>query len=359
MSSATFDRATRRYRGAKQAAVDALSLTIGDGELTVIVGPTGCGRSTALRMLAGWEPLDGGRILIGNRDVDATDRDVAMVFQSYALYAQLSVGANMGLALKFTGVDKNTLEKRVKDAATILDLTDDLARKPRDLTADQRQRVMMGRAIVRRPRVLCMDEPLCALDEELRAATQARIALLQRRLGVTTVYAAQNQLEAMSLGDRVAVLKDGRLLQVDEPRLLYDRPSHVFVAGFIGSPAMNLVTAPVGSSGGLKIGAWAVSLPDEARARLAGSKVTLGVRPEGFRLVGAGDGFPVLVDSVQRLGRHTFLYGSLQGIARQPLTLTVQVDPGQPPKTGEVVHLSAAAHHLHYFDGASGLRLTA
>ncbi len=243
MASITFDQATRRYPGASHPAVDALSLDIADGEFLVLVGPSGCGKSTSLRMLAGLEEVDSGAIRIGDRDVThipPKDRDIAMVFQNYALYPHMSVADNMGFALKIAGMDKREIRRRVEEAATILDLTDYLARKPKALSGGQRQRVAMGRAIVRQPQCFLMDEPLSNLDAKLRVQTRTQIASLQRRLGTTTVYVTHDQVEAMTMGDRVALLKDGLLQQVDTPRNLYDRPANTFVAGFIGSPAMNI-----------------------------------------------------------------------------------------------------------------------
>src|SRR3954462_2810263 len=243
MASVQYDAATRLYPGTSKAAVDELNLSITDGELLVLVGPSGSGKSTALRMLAGLEPLDAGHILIGGNDVSAgrpRDRGIAMVFQNYALYPQLDVGANMGFALKQQGIPKEERLKRVRDVAKLLDLEPYLDRKPRNLSGGQRQRVAMGRAIVRHPKVFLMDEPLSNLDAKLRVQTRTQVAALQRRLGVTMVYVTHDPVEAMTMGDRVAVLKDGLLQQVDTPLRLYRHPANVFVTGFIGSPAMNL-----------------------------------------------------------------------------------------------------------------------
>src|ERR671927_673878 len=247
MATVTFDKATRLYPGATKPSVDSLDLAIDDGEFLVLVGPSGCGKSTSLRMLAGLEDVNAGRILIGDRDVTQLppkDRDIAMVFQSYALYPHMTVADNMGFALKIAGVNKDEIRSRVADAAKILDLEQYLERKPKALSGGQRQRVAMGRAIVRKPQVFLMDEPLSNLDAKLRVSTRTQIAQLQRRLGITTVYVTHDQVEAMTMGDRVAVLKDGNLMQVGKPRELYDQPRNVFVAGFIGSPAMNLFTLP-------------------------------------------------------------------------------------------------------------------
>jgi multiple sugar transport system ATP-binding protein len=236
MATVTYDKATRLYPGAERPAVDALDLDIADGEFLVLVGPSGCGKSTSLRMLAGLEDVNGGRILIGDRDVTNVppkDRDIAMVFQNYALYPHMSVADNMGFALKIAGVNKTEIRSRVEEAAKILDLAQYLDRKPKALSGGQRQRVAMGRAIVRSPQVFLMDEPLSNLDAKLRVQTRTQIASLQRRLGVTTVYVTHDQTEAMTMGDRICVLKDGLLMQVGSPRDLYDTPDNIFVAGFI------------------------------------------------------------------------------------------------------------------------------
>src|SRR5690348_2402596 len=244
MATVTLDKVTRHYPGAPRPAVDAIDLEIGDGEFLVLVGPSGCGKSTTLRMLAGLEPVDGGRIFIGDRDVSdvaPSDRDIAMVFQTYALYPHMTVAENMGFALKIAGRPASEIKQKVLEAAKLLDIVDYLDRKPKALSGGQRQRVAMGRAIVREPQVFLMDEPLSNLDAKLRVSTRTQIAALQRRLGVTTVYVTHDQVEAMTMGDRVAVLSGGVLQQCATPRELYDKPSNVFVAGFIGSPAMNLV----------------------------------------------------------------------------------------------------------------------
>src|ERR1700756_2345394 len=243
MASVTFEKATRRYPDTTRPAVDQLDLDVEDGEFVVLVGPSGCGKTTSLRMIAGLETVDSGRILIGTRDVtdaDPKDRDVAMVFQNYALYPHMNVAQNMGFALKIAGIAKSEIRERVSDAARLLDLEPYLDRKPKDLSGGQRQRVAMGRAIVRRPQVFLMDEPLSNLDAKLRVQTRNQIAALQRRLGTTTVYVTHDQVEAMTMGDRVAVLRDGVLQQCATPRELYRSPVNVFVAEFIGSPPVKL-----------------------------------------------------------------------------------------------------------------------
>src|SRR5271170_7908557 len=252
MAPVTFEQATRRYPGAERPAVDHLDLSVGDGEFVVLVGPSGCGKTTSLRMVAGLETVDGGCIRIGARDVtdvEPKDRDVAMVFQNYALYPHMTVAQNMGFALKIAGMPKAEIHERISDAARLLDLEPYLDRKPKDLSGGQRQRVAMGRAIVRRPQVFLMDEPLSNLDAKLRVQTRNQIARLQRRLDTTTVYVTHDQVEAMTMGDRVAVLRDGVLQQCAAPRELYRNPANMFVAGFIGSPAMNLIELAVDEAG--------------------------------------------------------------------------------------------------------------
>ena len=296
MATVTFDEATRQYPGNPIPSVDKLNIDIADGEFLVLVGPSGCGKSTSLRMLAGLEEVNGGRILIGDRDVthlSPKDRDVAMVFQNYALYPHMTVADNMGFALKIAGVSKDEIGKRVKEAAKILDLDPYLERKPKALSGGQRQRVAMGRAIVRSPQVFLMDEPLSNLDAKLRVQTRTQIASLQRRLGVTTVYVTHDQVEAMTMGDRVAVLKDGLLQQCDSPRRMYDHPDNVFVAGFIGSPAMNLLDVPV-TDGGVKFGDAFVPISRERRQGPRqprhGGRAAGGPRPHRHRSGPGGHG---------------------------------------------------------------------
>src|SRR5690554_2737708 len=284
MATVTFDNATRTYPGTERPAVDSLNLDIADGEFLVLVGPSGCGKSTSLRMLAGLEDVDQGSIWVGDREVthiQPKDRDIAMVFQSYALYPHMSVADNMGFALKIAKVDKSEIRERVEAAAKILDLTEYLDRKPKALSGGQRQRVAMGRAIVRQPQVFLMDEPLSNLDAKLRVQTRTQIAALQRRLGTTTVYVTHDQVEALTMGDRIAVLKDGLLQQVGSPRDMYDAPANVFVAGFIGSPAMNIGTYRV-DNGKAQVGRGQVALQREAIAHLKEedqNHVVLGFRP--------------------------------------------------------------------------------
>ncbi|MDX5311744.1 MAG: ATP-binding cassette domain-containing protein, partial [Rhodococcus sp. (in: high G+C Gram-positive bacteria)] len=263
MASIRFRSVTHRYPGADRPSVDRLDLDVADGEFLVLVGPSGCGKTTSLRMLAGLEAVDDGRIDIGGADVTGLPpkaRDVAMVFQNYALYPNMTVAENMGFALRNAGDGRVERTTRVLDVARMLELEPLLDRKPGKLSGGQRQRVAMGRAIVRRPAVFCMDEPLSNLDAKLRVSTRSQIAGLQRRLGTTTVYVTHDQVEAMTMGDRVAVLDGGRLQQVAAPRVLYDNPVNTFVAGFVGSPGMNLLDAPV-RDGAAVLGALRVPVP--------------------------------------------------------------------------------------------------
>jgi len=359
MASVVFESASRTYPGTTAPAVDNLSLTVNDGEFLVLVGPSGCGKSTSLRMLAGLEEIDTGRILIGDRDVTNVapkDRDIAMVFQSYALYPHMSVAENMGFALKIAGKSKEERQRRVLEAAKLLDLVPYLDRKPKALSGGQRQRVAMGRAIVREPQVFLMDEPLSNLDAKLRVATRTQIAALQRRLGITTVYVTHDQVEAMTMGDRVAVLKDGLLQQVDTPRNLYDHPVNAFVAGFIGSPAMNLLHANV-SGGKALLGDLEVDVP-----RSAGASVTVGIRPEGF--APSTKGFHVLVEVVEELGADAFVYGrpadsnvDYANKDEEGVQIIIRWDPKHPPKPGETITVTAIPAVIHLFNSTTGERI--
>src|SRR4051794_31835585 len=289
MASVTYAEATRVYPKADRPAVDALDLEVEDGEFLVLVGPSGCGKSTSLRMVAGLEEVNGGSIFIGDRDVTTVapkERDVAMVFQSYALYPHMTVADNMGFALRMARVPRQEARERVLEAARILDLEPFLERKPRALSGGQRQRVAMGRAIVRQPQVFLMDEPLSNLDAQLRVQTRTQIAALQRRLGTTTIYVTHDQVEAMTMGDRVAVMFDGRLQQVAAPTELYQWPANRVVARFIGSPAMNLHEVDV-SDGAADLSGYRIPLPRDVVARLAaedGGRVVVGFRPEAIEL---------------------------------------------------------------------------
>jgi multiple sugar transport system ATP-binding protein len=359
MASVTFDKATRLYPGSTRPAVDSLDLSVADGEFLVLVGPSGCGKSTSLRMLAGLEEVNDGNILIGDRnvtDVPPKDRDIAMVFQNYALYPHMTVAENMGFALKIAGVNKDERATRVLEAAKLLDLEPYLGRKPKALSGGQRQRVAMGRAIVRQPQVFLMDEPLSNLDAKLRVQTRTQIASLQRRLGVTTVYVTHDQTEALTMGDRIAVLKDGVLQQVGTPRDLYANPKNVFVAGFIGSPAMNLFTADL-VEGGLKFGTAIAALDRSSMAATNNTKVTIGVRPEDVKVSPTGEGLKVNVDVVEELGADGYLYGHTE-IDGSRVDVVARVDGRAHPNAGDTVFITPEPAHIHAFDIESGERLS-
>ncbi len=359
MASVTFDKATRIYPGTTTPAVDAIDLQVADGEFLVLVGPSGCGKSTTLRMLAGLEEINDGRILIGDRDVTDVppkDRDIAMVFQNYALYPHMTVAENMGFALKIAGVNKDDRATRVLEAAKLLDLEPYLGRKPKALSGGQRQRVAMGRAIVRQPQVFLMDEPLSNLDAKLRVQTRTQIASLQRRLGVTTVYVTHDQTEALTMGDRIAVLKDGVLQQVGTPRDLYESPQNVFVAGFIGSPAMNLFNAEV-VDGGLKFGTAVAKVDRATLGETSAKSVTIGIRPEDVLVSTSGEGLPVDVDLVEELGADGYLYGHTE-VDGARVDIVARVDGRSHPSAGDKVFILPEPNHVHAFDTESGLRLT-
>jgi len=359
MASVTFDNATRLYPGSTVPAVDKLNLHVEDGEFLVLVGPSGCGKSTSLRMLAGLEEVNDGSIHIGDRDVTDVppkDRDIAMVFQNYALYPHMTVAENMGFALKIAGVNKEERAERVLEAAKLLDLEPYLNRKPKALSGGQRQRVAMGRAIVRQPQVFLMDEPLSNLDAKLRVQTRTQIASLQRRLGVTTVYVTHDQTEALTMGDRIAVLKDGLLQQVGTPRDLYESPQNVFVAGFIGSPAMNLFSVNI-VDGGLQFGDAVVAVDAETLGGTDAKTVTIGIRPEDVIVSTTGSGLPVDVDLVEELGADGYLYGHAE-INGERVDIVARVDGRSHPNAGEKVFLTPEPNHVHVFDTESGLRLT-
>ncbi|MCF8535724.1 MAG: sn-glycerol-3-phosphate ABC transporter ATP-binding protein UgpC [Rhodoluna sp.] len=358
MASVSFKSATRIYPGGTRAAVDKLNLEVADGEFLVLVGPSGCGKSTSLRMLAGLEEVNEGQIYIGTRDVTDVppkDRDIAMVFQNYALYPHMTVAENMGFALKIAGVSKEERAERVLEAAKLLDLEPYLARKPKALSGGQRQRVAMGRAIVRQPQVFLMDEPLSNLDAKLRVQTRTQIASLQRRLGVTTVYVTHDQVEAMTMGDRVAVMKDGVLQQVDSPRALYEKPNNLFVAGFIGSPAMNLLELTK-VSGGVQFGNTVLAVSSAILSKAAGDTIFVGLRPENLDVT-KKEGIEVEIDVIEELGADGYLYGSAQ-INGKATDVVSRVDGRVHPMAGETVFLKAAGDAIvHLFDAVSGDRL--
>ena len=364
MATVTFERVQLTYPGADAPTVKDLDLDIADGEFLVLVGPSGCGKSTSLRMLAGLEEVTEGRILIDGRDVthdDPKDRDIAMVFQNYALYPHMSVRENMGFALKLAKVGKAERNARVEKAAEMRDLTPYLDRKPKDLSGGQRQRVAMGRAIVREPQVFLMDEPLSNLDAKLRVQTRTQVAALQRELGVTTVYVTHDQVEAMTMGDRVAVLDAGILQQVAPPKELYARPANVFVAGFIGSPAMNLLRARA-EDGAVMLGGQRLPVPDGVSG-----DVIVGVRPENTTLGdGASGGLEATVVLVEELGADSYVYAHWDGAgvgadgangANGADPLIARVGDGTAPPVGSRVSLVADPDKLHLFDADTGRRL--
>jgi multiple sugar transport system ATP-binding protein len=359
MATVSFKKAQRWYPGMDKPAVPGIDLEINDGEFMVLVGPSGCGKSTTLRMLAGLEEVNEGQIFIGDREITnlpPKDRDIAMVFQNYALYPHMSVADNMAFSLKMAKVKESERKERVAEAARILNLTEYLDRKPKALSGGQRQRVAMGRAIVRKPQVFCMDEPLSNLDAKMRVQTRTDIAKLQQDLGVTTVYVTHDQVEAMTMGDRVAVMKEGVLQQVDTPLNLYDRPVNLFVAGFIGSPQMNLLSANA-VDGQAKIGGYLVPV-DEAASRKMKGEVVLGVRPEAWRVVSAEEGgLPVEVTVVEDLGSDAFVYGT-SDVEGTPSNVIVRVSARDTVHKGDVLHVTTDPQNVHVFDAATEERLS-
>jgi multiple sugar transport system ATP-binding protein len=376
-------------------AVSGLDLVIEDKEFLVLVGPSGCGKTTALRMVAGLEDVSEGEIVIGDRVVNrvpSRDRDVAMVFQSYALYPHLTVRDNIGFGLKLRKVPKSEIERRVREAARVLGLEEHLHRKPRNLSGGQRQRVAMGRAIVREPQAFLMDEPLSNLDAKLRVQTRAEIARIQRDLGVTTIYVTHDQTEAMTLGDRVAVMKKGLLQQVDAPQVLYDNPVNLFVAGFIGSPAMNLLDARLeGEDSELRLVLGSQTLPvppallaaRPALAGYAGRSVVLGIRPEDMEDAAVSDrsDLPRLrstAELVESLGSEVLVHFALDAaaartedteelardsgadlstVARDRTVVVARVSQRSRVREGEAVELAVDAERLHVFDPETGASL--
>jgi multiple sugar transport system ATP-binding protein len=365
MAEIVLDGVTKRYPDGTEA-VKQLDLHMRDGEFVILVGPSGCGKSTALRMIAGLEDISDGELRIGNEvvnDLAPKDRDIAMVFQNYALYPHMTVRENMGFALKLRGMDKGEIDRRVEEAARILDLEPHLERKPANLSGGQRQRVAMGRAIVREPAAFLMDEPLSNLDAKLRVQMRAEVSRLQDRLGVTTVYVTHDQVEAMTLGDRVAVMRLGVLQQFDTPRELYDNPNNLFVAGFIGSPSMNFfpgelqadrVRTPIGE----------LPLDDRVRRRLerhdAGSReVVVGIRPESFEDAELSDGhqggftFEAPIDIVESMGSEIYAYFAYQGSGPQSEELReLEEDAG----AGEVKGMAEGSRGVARLDATSGAR---
>ena len=359
-------------------AIHDLDLEIQDKEFLVLVGPSGCGKSTALRMIAGLESITGGEMKIGDRvvnDVEPKDRDIAMVFQNYALYPHMSVYDNIGFALKLAKVPKEEIDQRVRKAAEILELTQNLDRKPGQLSGGQRQRVAMGRAIVRQPAAFLMDEPLSNLDAKLRVQMRAEIAALQRELGVTTVYVTHDQIEAMTMGDRVAVLKDGYLQQVDTPQNLYDRPANVFVAAFIGSPSMNLFEATItidGDAGSIRLGSLTVPLSASSlqqRPSLRnydGKKIVLGIRPEDYEDAEFDkDGHPTIqakVTLLEALGSEIMVHFEIDAPTVDSgdpdavdetgggANAVGRFNPRSRVRPGEMATIAVSTENLHFFD---------
>jgi len=353
MATVTFDHVWKRF--GEFAAVRDLSLEIGDGEFMVLVGPSGCGKTTSLRMIAGLEEVTDGTLRIGERvvnDVAPKDRDIAMVFQSYALYPHMSVYDNMAFGLKLRKVPKSEIDTRVKDAARILGL-EDLQKKPRELSGGQRQRVALGRAIVREPAVFLMDEPLSNLDAKLRVQTRAEIARLHQRLGTTTVYVTHDQVEAMTMGTRIAVMDKGVLQQVGTPQELYDNPAKQFVAGFIGSPSMNFVNVSADGTN-LTGEGMTIPLPARYRAGIDGAKeIVAGFRPEHLELGELPNAAEIRAkaDVVEYLGDEELLHVTVQGHEGDVVAV---VSSEHRVKPGDVLDLKLPLDKLHLFDAATG-----
>ncbi len=328
-----------------------IDLEVADGEFVVFVGPSGCGKSTLLRSIAGLEEITGGTIAIDGADathLPASERGLAMVFQSYALYPHMSVRANMAFALENMGFKRDEIDRRVKRAATMLRLTDYLERKPKALSGGQRQRVAIGRAIVRDPKIFLFDEPLSNLDAELRVATRKELAALHAEIGGTMIYVTHDQVEAMTLADRIVVLQGGRIEQVGTPLDLYNRPDNLFVAGFIGSPRMNLLPGRVTAAGRVALGEGGHEVACATGSLAIGSKVTLGIRPEHLALAPGGQGLPLAIDLVERLGGESYLYGTAAGLPQ----ITLRLDGQREHERGHSVALAFPQQSLHLFDEA-------
>jgi multiple sugar transport system ATP-binding protein len=357
-------------------AVHGIDLTIDDGELMVLVGPSGCGKTTVLRMIAGLEDITAGVVRFGGEvvnDLPPKERDIAMVFQNYALYPHMTVADNIGFALRLRKMPKEEIAQRVAEAARVLGLTECLERKPAELSGGQRQRVAMGRAIVRQPSVFLMDEPLSNLDAKLRVQMRAEVASIQRTVGVATVYVTHDQIEAMTLGDRIAVMHDGRILQCDTPQAVYVNPTNLFVGAFIGSPAMNMYEATLAGET-LRVGSQEIALPERVRtanpdlAAYDGKPLIVGLRPEGLSAA-AGDAEAVLVghvDLVEALGNELQVHFSIDAkrvLADEPTeadTLAkggagvARVAPNVPAKVGEQIRFAIDLDEIHFFDPATG-----
>ncbi len=353
MATITFDHVVKDYGDVH--VVKDMNIEIGDGEFMVLVGPSGCGKTTALRMIAGLEEITAGTLKIGDRvvnDVAPKDRDIAMVFQSYALYPHMTVYDNLAFGLKLRKVPKAEIERRVKEAAETIQLQNLLARKPKELSGGQRQRVALGRAIVREPAAFLMDEPLSNLDAKLRVQTRAEIARLHQRLKTTTVYVTHDQVEAMTMGQRIAVMNAGILQQVGTPQVLYDHPANRFVAGFIGSPSMNFVDVE-NVDGQLKGPSdWTVPVPPRARGVVGGRKLVAGFRPEHLEIGDATNeraGFRARADVVEYLGNEELLHVNA---ANQDVVAIVDSDHRVRP--GDIVNLTLPLEKLHLFDAETG-----
>ena len=378
MGTIQLDRLTKVYADGTRA-VNELDLDVADGEFVVFVGPSGCGKTSALRMIAGLEDITDGEVRVAGKVVNRLPpraRDMAMIFQNYALYPHMNVFENMAFGLKMRGIDKSEIQRRVDGAAAVLGLSDVLKKRPRHLSGGQRQRVAMGRAIVREPVAFLMDEPLSNLDAKLRVQMRAEIARIQRDLGVTTIYVTHDQSEAMTLGDRVCVLRGGLLQQVDRPQVLYDRPANLFVAGFIGSPAMNFVEATVGA-GRVTFGPHALRVAHPALDAYAGRRVALGIRPEDIADGGDGDPLDVVVDIREDMGAEVYLHFAVDAPPVQTEEIRevlgdealaaadeqthhhgspfiARVDRASQAREGQAVRLAVDTRRLHFFDLETG-----
>jgi multiple sugar transport system ATP-binding protein len=362
MAGVKLSGVVKRY--GKTTVIDSLDLEVGDHEFMVLVGPSGCGKSTALRMVAGLEEISGGTITIGDRvvnDLPPRDRDIAMVFQSYALYPHMTVRENLEFGLKIRKTPRAEIDRLVGEAAALLGIGELLDRKPRELSGGQRQRVAVGRAIVRQPAVFLFDEPLSNLDAKLRVQMRAEISKLQQRLDTTTIYVTHDQVEAMTMGHRVAVLKDGKLMQVGTPLELYERPANLFVAGFLGTPPMNFVRARV-TGDGASLAAARFDLPVPAflrgeTERMAGEQVVVGLRPEnlvepGARARSETASIRVEVEVVEPLGHEVIVHGRIGDDL-----LVSKVDPHRAPRVGETIEVLVELASLHVFDARTERRL--
>ena len=359
MATVDFVRASCTYPEGKRKAVDNLTLSVDDGEFLVLLGPSGCGKTTALRMLAGLEQVQGGQVLVDGRDLEGIppgERDLAMVFQSYALFPHMTVARNLGFRMELSGAPPSAVSRRVRRIAAELNLTDRLDRLPKTLSGGEQQRVAIGRAMVREPRVFLMDEPLGALDAKLRASQRAKIAEMQRKTGITTLYVTHDQVEAMAMGDRIAIMNRGMLQQVDTPRRLYDHPVNEFVAGFVGSPAMNLVPGTYKHGWALIGESDVFEVPVEVAYPLTSPSVLVGFRPEHATFAAPGTGIYATVSLVERLG-HTAYAHCEMGVGRGRRTVIVRCEEYDAPRAGAQIGVVPDPREIHVFDGESGLRV--